>query len=62
MFIQYFCLECEQSFQDNSGEEKNCPYCGSPNVMEDSSTDDYNGHFEGDLHNGYHGDSGVGDD
>lgn len=63
MFRHFFCLECEENFQDTSDQdEPNCPYCDSPNVMEDSSINDYDGHFEGDLYHGRHGNSDAGDD
>lgn len=55
MFTQFFCLDCEDSFQDTTGKEEECPFCGSKNIMEDRASIDNedvnwdNGHYEGDM-------------
>lgn len=65
MFTKFFCLDCEESFQDAMGENQNCPFCASPNIMEDKMIDnkdnDLDGHFEGDMFYRKH-DNSVGDD
>lgn len=47
MFTKFFCLECEDTFQDPEGDEEKCPFCGSVDIMEDNDWSD--GHFEGDM-------------
>jgi len=57
MFMQFFCLDCEDNFNGIDTDGESCPFCGSKNIMEDreSPTDDevisdwHDGHFEGDM-------------
>lgn len=53
---QLFCLDCDKIFDDTvARSEPQCFFCGGENVIAaDPETDDWDGHFEGDMtHNKY---------
>jgi len=45
---KFFCLDCEEVISSHELDSV-CPFCGSPNIMEDKDVDNYDGHFEGDM-------------
>jgi hypothetical protein len=45
---KFFCLDCDSDIDSNELASE-CPFCRSPNIMEDTGIDDWDGHFEGDM-------------